>query len=169
MVIRIAASYLVIFVIEALLAADETTARPGGGFAAGRTVTPPSAIHPAGARPVIHPGRAAASGTAGLRSQALRRHAFRNRHIGAGWPGWWGSWPGYEPYYNSAPYLGPSGDSESYDLPPLGPSFPAMGYRTPDRAPVSVYVIPYRPGCDSETQKVPGKGGEERSITIVRC
>src|SRR5205823_4902081 len=135
------------------------------GFAAGRTATSPSGIHPAGVRPFIHPARAAASRTAGLRPQALRRHGFRNRDFGFGWPGWWGTWPGYEPYYNSTPYLGPASNSEPYDVPPLGLGFPAMGYRTPDRAPVSVYVIPFRPGCDLETQKVPGKGGEERSIT----
>ena len=90
MVIRIAANLLVIFGIGAILIADETIARSGGGFAAGRTATPPSGIHPAGVRPFIHPARAAASRTVGLRPQALRRHGFRNRDFGFGWPGWWG-------------------------------------------------------------------------------
>jgi hypothetical protein len=167
MVIRVAAGFVVIFAVGAILAADETIARSGGGFAGGRPATSPAAIHPTGARPSIHPG-GATGGRAALRSHAFGRRSFRNRDVGFGWP-WWSAGPWYEPYYNPTPSLGPSNDLAPYDAPPPGPGFPAMGYRTPYSAPTSVYVIPYRPGCDSQTQSLPWTGGEERAVTIVRC
>ena len=54
----------------------------------------------------------------------------------------------------------------SYDLPPLGPGFPAMGYRTPDRAPVSVYVIPYWPGCDLKRRTYLGKAARSGQLRL---
>jgi hypothetical protein len=169
MVIRIVASFLVIFGIGTILVSDKTLARSGGGFAPGRAATSPVAIHPAGPPSFIHPGVGALGRGATLRSHAARTRFFR--HNGAGFfDGAW-IWPSYDPYsYGSSGSYAPSLEPDRVTpYEPPSPSFPAMGYRTPYSAPTSVYVIPYRPGCDSQTQTLPGKDGEERAITIVRC
>ena len=166
MVIRIIGLFVLLSGIGAILVADKTLARSGSGFAARPIATPPAAIHPAGPQSVIHHGR----GAIGHGAHAFRTHSFRHRRLGFGGPGWWSTWPWYDPpypAYDSA--LGPTSDFAPDDVPPPGPGFPAMGYRTPYSAPASVYVMPYRPGCDSQTQTLPGRGGEERSVTIVRC
>jgi hypothetical protein len=173
MIIRIAASFLVILGIGAILLANETVARSGGGFAGGRSVAP--ALHPQGTRHFVPFGRAA------VRSHAFRNPFFRHRRFGFGSAGAWG-WPWYGSYYDSTSY-GPTGYPSGYDptgygspseLAPVYPTVAyspmgSIGYPAAGSAPTSVYVIPYRPGCDSQTQKLPWRDGGERSITIVRC
>jgi hypothetical protein len=80
----------------------------------------------------------------------------------------WSDGSGYEPYYPYYPYYDPTGQGAPYDAPA---AYPTAGYPTASSAPAQrfIHVIPYRPGCDSQTQKLPWRDGGERSITIVRC
>jgi hypothetical protein len=134
---------------------------------------------------------AASSATAGrsgfLPGGAMRPHAStfgRHRRRGFGfsngqWNGYWGSWdsysgyPGYEPSY-SVPY------ESTYNTEPVQPPAPvwprlgyspmgSIGYPSTDKAPTTVHVVPFRPGCDSQTETLPWRDGRERSIRIVRC
>jgi hypothetical protein len=82
----------------------------------------------------------------------------------------WGLFHGYGnyyPYYDSSGYGRPS--PYPYGQPPYPP---AANYPAADSAPDAqrvIFLVPYRPGCDSETQKVPSMSGGERGIRIVRC
>jgi hypothetical protein len=163
MISRIAASVIVVVAIGAIPIANDTAARSGGGFAA------PShpALRPAGIRPFFHSGR----GLVGSRAAAVRSHEFRRRflrHRRFVWPGVWSDGSGYEPNYPYYPYYDPTGQGAPYDAPAASPT---AGYPTASSAPAErfIYVSPYRPGCDSQTQKLPWRDGGERSITIVRC
>jgi hypothetical protein len=84
----------------------------------------------------------------------------------------------YGPYDSYGPYDYGSNDYGSgyygYGPPSEPPTaYPAPGYPVGGGAPDSsrkvIYVLPYRPGCDSETQKVPGRNGAEHAVRIVRC
>jgi hypothetical protein len=90
-------------------------------------------------------------------------HAFRPQRIsgafsplregerrGDGFPSWWGDasyLPGYYPY-GEFPY-------------PYQPSEDVSERSRP--------ILPYQPGCHTETKKVPSEAGGERSINITRC
>jgi hypothetical protein len=164
MIIRVAASFLVVLGIGAILLAHDTAARPGGGLAGGRPAPVAHATHPAGMRPFIHPGRATVGSRAVVRSHALRTPFARHRRLGFGWPAAWSGEPWYDPYYD------PTGRGAPRELPPS--IYPTVHYPAASSAPVTqrvIYVIPYRPGCDSQTQKLPWRDGGERSVTIVRC
>jgi hypothetical protein len=176
MIIRIAASLFVM--LSTILLAHETVARSGGGVAASPPAAPPPASRPAAIRPFMHPGRAPFihPGRAPFINQAgVRAHAFgtpfsRHRRFGHGWQGGWfgGSW--YDPYYDTTG----RGQIAPYQ-PPLPPPYPVAGYPAapyPAAAPIVqrvIYVVPYRPGCDSQTQNLPWRDGHEHSVTIVRC
>jgi hypothetical protein len=147
--------------------ANETLARGGGGFGGVRTAAPPAVL------------RAAPS--AAIRSHALRSPFFgRHRSSDGGGAGLWGIGSGdyssygdysgygnYYPYYDSSGYGRPS--PYPYGRPPYPP---AANYPAADSAPDAqrvIFLVPYRPGCDSETQNVPSVSGGERVIRIVRC
>jgi hypothetical protein len=151
--------------------AHETVARSGGGMAASPPASAPPASRPATIRPFFHPGRAPFINQAGVRSHAFRTPFLRHRRFGSGWPlGWAGGWydpnggSWYDPYYDTTG----RGQIAPYQPPP--PPYPVAGY--PAAAPIVqrvIYVVPYRPGCDSQTQNLPWKDGHEHSVTIVRC
>jgi len=166
MIIRIAASLFVILGAGIILTANGAVARSGGGFA-GRSFSP------APAHPFISPGRRIGGNASAARARAFRNPFFRHRRFGSGLDGAWGS-PGYGSYYDPTGYgptgYDPTGSIAPYDTPP--PAYPAGSYPPAAVAPAHraiMTVIPYRPGCDSQTQKLPWRDGGERSITIVRC
>jgi hypothetical protein len=178
MITRVAASFFLVG-IAAILVTSEVFARAGGGFMGGRAASsPPRAhAHPA-TPPVVHPGGALAGGRGVLRAQAFRRNflGHRGRFRNRAWSGrpWYDGWYGpsdYGPYDYNGGYYGATNYVPPYEPPP--PAYPGPGYPVgggaPDTAQKVIYVLPYRPGCDSETQKVPGKDGREHSVTIVRC
>ncbi len=90
-------------------------------------------------------------------------HAFRPQRIsgafsqpregerrGPGFSQWWGYasyLPGYYPYGEFQSPYSPAEDLSERSRP----------------------ILPYQPGCHTETQKVPSEAGGERSITITRC
>jgi hypothetical protein len=146
---------------------NETLARGGGGFGGVRTAAPPAVLR--------------AAPFAAIRSHAFRSPFFgRHRSSGGGGAGLWGIGSGdyssygdysgygnYYPYYDSSGYGRPS--PYPYGQPPYPP---AANYPAADSAPDAqrvIFLVPYRPGCDSETQKVPSMSGGERGIRIVRC
>jgi hypothetical protein len=113
-----------------------------------------------------------------IRSRATAgAHAFgapllRRQRFGSGWSGAWVGGGDYYPYGSSSyPYYDTSGYGAPYEPPPS--HYPSAGYHgTANRAPFSqrpVYLVPYHPGCDSQTQVLPWRNDAERSITIVRC
>jgi hypothetical protein len=148
----------------------EIFARPVGGFA------PRSS-------PAVHAFRPATPRAPFLHGSGFNRHAFRapflrHRHFGRGFPGFWGAWPWYDPYnYGYGSYDGYTGDTGSlgygapYAPPPSpytgGPYPPAIAY--PDASKKPIYVVPYRPGCDTETETLPWRNGSKHSVRIVRC
>src|SRR6516225_541909 len=128
-----------------------------------RAAAPPAALHPAGL-PIR--GRATA-GAHAFGTPLLRRQRF-----GSGWSGAWVGGGDYYPYGGSSyPYYDTSGYGTPYEPPPS--PYPSPGYYgTANSAPVAprpVYLVPYHPGCDSQTQTLPWRTGDDRSITIVRC
>jgi hypothetical protein len=172
MISRVAASILLV-TIATVLVSPGVFARAGGGFVSGRATSPPAVhAHPA-TPPVVHPAGALAGGR-GLLRAPFRRNFFRHRgrFTTGAWSGWYGPYDSYGPYdygsndYGSS-YYGYGPPSE----PP--PTYPAPGYPVgggaPDSSQKVIYVLPYRPGCDSETQKVPGRNGAEHAVRIVRC
>jgi hypothetical protein len=167
MIIRIAASLFVL--LSAILLAHESVARSGGGMIATPPASAPAVSRPAATRPFIHPGRAPFINQAVGRSHAFRTPFLRHRRSGFGWQGGWfgGSW--YDPYYDTTG----RGQIAPYEPPP--PPYPVAGYPAtgyPAAAPIVqrvIYVVPYRPGCDSQTQNLPWRDGREHSVTIVRC
>jgi hypothetical protein len=173
MIIRIAASFVVVLGIGVVLVANETIARSGGGFAGGRSVSSFPALHPSGIRRGAVGERAAVHSHA-FRTPFLRTPFLRHRQFGFGWPfAAWDGTPGYQPYPDQAGYGAPSElAAPVYPTvyPTLGYSpMGSLGYPAAGSARTSVYVIPYRPGCNSQSQKLPWRDGGERSITIVRC
>ena len=161
MIIRITAG--LVLLLAGTLAVQESLARSGGGFGGGRAAAPPAALHPAGLP---------------IRSRAIAgAHAFgtpllRLRRFGSGWSGAWVGDGDYYPYGGSSyPYYDTSGYGTPYEPPPS--PYPSPGYYgTANSAPVAprpVYLVPYHPGCDSQTQTLPWRTGDDRSITIVRC
>jgi hypothetical protein len=170
MAIRILATLSVALGAASLLLGSDAGAR-SPGFAA----RPPAAIRATAGRPVLHAGT-------GMRAHAFRTRSrstfLRRGRFGSGWWGPWGSWDGYPGYGSyspdySVPYDWPAAEPPELVapvLPRLGYSpMGSLGYPPADKAATSVYVIPYRPGCDSQTQNVPWRNGSERSVTIVRC
>jgi hypothetical protein len=161
MITRITAS--LVLLLAATFAVQESLARSGGGFGGGRAAAPPAALHPAGL-----PIRSRA--TAG--AHAFGTPLLRRQRFGSGWSGAWVGGGDYYPYGSSSyPYYDTSGYGAPYEPPPS--PYPSAGYYgTANRAPVSqhpVYLVPYHPGCDSQTQVLPWRNDAERSITIVRC
>ena len=161
MIIRITAG--LVLLLAAKFAVQESLARSGGGFGGGRAAAPPAALHPAGL-PIR--GRATA-GAHAFGTPLLRRQRF-----GSGWSGAWVGGGDYYPYGGSSyPYYDTSGYGTPYEPPPS--PYPSPGYYgTANSAPVAprpVYLVPYHPGCDSQTQTLPWRTGDDRSITIVRC
>jgi hypothetical protein len=177
MITRVAVGFLVIATAAVALSSG-VFARGAGGFVGGRGVSAPPRVpaHPA-TPAVVHPGRSLVGGIA--RAPAFGRSSFghhRGRFGNRAWGGrqWYNGWYGpydYGPYdygdysyYDGTGYIPPYAPTPAYQ----GPGYP-VGGSAPDTAQKIIYVLPYRPGCDSETQKVPGKGGGEHSVTIVRC
>jgi len=161
MINRITAS--LVLLLAATFAVQESLARSGGGFGGGRAAAPPAALHPAGL-PIR--GRATA-GAHAFGTPLLRRQRF-----GSGWSGAWVGGGDYYPYGGSSyPCYDTSGYGTPYEPPPS--PYPSPGYYgTANSAPVAprpVYLVPYHPGCDSQTQTLPWRTGDDRSITIVRC
>ena len=172
MIIRVAASLVTL--LGAIFVTHETLARSGGGLGGGlggvRAAAPATALHPAGL-PLIR-GRVMTG------PHAFRTPFLRHRHFGNGWSGAWGgdyypygSWGDYYPYGNSYyPYYDASGYGVPHEPPPS--PYSAAGYGAARSVPVAqrpVYLVPYHPGCESQTQMLPWRTGGERSITIVRC
>ena len=151
MLARAAVSFLVIIVATwAIGLANDAVARSGHGFA------------PSGARPFFHSGAAHFRAPATVHAHGLRRGLRHHRFFG--WPGLWSDGPWYgAPSYDTSGYGAP-GEEATSDQPIS--RYPAPSAPLTERI---IHVIPYRPGCDSETQRVPWKGGGERSITVVRC
>jgi hypothetical protein len=174
MITRIAASFFLLG-IAAIAVSPEVFARGTGGFMGGRTVSSPGRVHahPPSA-PIVRPAGALAGGRGVVRAHAFRRDFFRHRgrfgrgaFLGRQWyDGWYGPYD-YGSYDNGSGY---DGYGPPYEPPPAyqGPGYP-VGGGAPDTSQKVIYVLPYRPGCDSETQKVPGKNGGEHAVTIVRC
>jgi hypothetical protein len=176
MITRVAAG---LFVTAAILVSPEVFARSAGGFMGGRAVSSPPRVHAHPAIPAVHSGGALVGGRSLVRADAFGRNFFRHRArfgnrawSGRQWyDGWYGSYGPYDygsydygnGYYGATNY-GPPYEPTAHQ----GPGYP-VGGTAPDTAQKVIYVLPYRPGCDSETQKVPGKGGGEHSVTIVRC
>jgi hypothetical protein len=166
MFIRIAASLVIS--VGAISVANETLARGGGGFGGVRTAAPPAALR--------------AAPFAAIRSHAFRSPFFRHRRSfdGGGSGLWYGgsgdysSYGDYSGYGNYYPYYDSSGYGLSTRPPyPYGQPYPPnANYPAADSAPAPqrvIFVVPYRPGCDSETQMVPSMSGGERAVRIVRC
>ena len=165
MFIRIAASLVIS--VGAISVANETLARGGGGFGGVRIAAPPASLR--------------AAPFASIRSRAFRSSFFGHRRSSGGGSGLWdsgsGGYSGYGDYSDCGNYY-PYCDSSGYGLStrppyPYGqpPYPPAANYHS-DSAPAVqnvIFVVPYRPGCDTETQKVPSMSGGERVIRIVRC
>jgi hypothetical protein len=103
-------------------------------------------------------------------SPFLRTPFLRHRRFSFGWPfAAWDGTPGYQPYPDQTGYGAPS-ELAAPVYPTLGYSpMGSLGYPAAGSARTSVYVIPFRPGCDSQSQKLLWRDGGERSITIVRC
>jgi len=142
MINRITAS--LVLLLAATFAVQESLARSGGGF-----------------------GGRATAGAHAFGTPLLRRQRF-----GSGWSGAWVGGGDYYPYGGSSyPYYDTSGYGTPYEPPPS--PYPSPGYYgTANSAPVAprpVYLVPYHPGCDSQTQTLPWRTGDDRSITIVRC
>jgi hypothetical protein len=141
------------------------------------------ATHDASAAPRGFTGTRAFVGHPVARAGALRpiagslRHAgnaffarrglhFRNRAFGTGL---WGTLPWYNDYNGRTDY--PADRIAPYSEPlPLtsDPRYNPFGGEAPVRD-SAVYIIPYRPGCDSQTERLPWRNGSERTIRIVRC
>lgn len=140
-----------------LLSEHEGAARP---VAVGRPVP----FHPAvgAARPLAAPpafhGR-----SVGRFHLAPRAHL---RHGSASSFGLWPSYGYYPPESYEVPYVAP-GYLPSEQAPPIYPP-PAQTVAAPPVVQV-INIIPYRPGCDTQIERLPWRNGAEKSIRIVRC
>jgi hypothetical protein len=171
MISRNATNFLVTLAIGSVLVADTGVAGSRGGVA---PAAPAARL--AGSRLLFHP-------TPFAQRSAIRSHAFRgsfSRRRGFAGAGIWGDGSGYDgswyrpytPYYD---YTGQGGTQGGTYEPPTTTyprAYPVAGYSAggvahPAERPI--YVVPYRPGCDSESQRLPWRDGGERAITIVRC
>lgn len=104
-----------------------------------------------------------------------RRHTFRQfgNNLGSGF---WGGSPWYDYNYGSgcydcySGYNGSPGYGTPYAAPPSpysgGPYPPATSMPDPKQV---IYVVPYRPGCETKTETLPWRNGSEHSVRIVRC
>jgi len=153
MLIRAAVGFPILVIATlAIGLANDAVARSGHGFA------------PSGVRPFFHSGAAHFRAPATAHAHELRRGFFRHRRFG--WPGLWGDGPWYgAPSYDAGGYGAP-GEEATSDQPVSSYPYPAPSAPLTERI---IHVIPYRPGCASETEKVPWRGGDERPITVVRC
>ncbi len=153
-----AAGFAAVVVIALMVAPFEADAR-ATGF--GRSMAPQRSFHPPAARPFVHRPSHIASRGARLHGPSPLRHRGFN---GFGWPlAWWGGAGWYGTYYDPSNYV-LLHDQPIYSNP--------MTYPLPQTAPAPervVHVIVYRPGCDTEMQKVSWGDGSERSIAVVRC
>ena len=155
MLARAAVSFLIIIIATlAIGLANDAVARSGHGFA------------PSGVRPSFHSGAIHSRAPVTVHAHGLRRGFFRHRRFG--WPGIWGDGPWYGPSYDGNGYAAPAEGATSDQ--PIS-SYPGPSAAAPSAPLIEriIHVIPYRPGCASETQNVPWRGGGERSITVVRC
>jgi hypothetical protein len=180
MTFRIAASCVAVVAVAVIAAPAETSAR-GGAFGGGRAISPQGgALHGSFrarvARPVapsvtrLAPAGSVARGPAHVRSAA---HFGHRRLFGAGWP--LSAW-GDAPWYGGGGYYDPSdtvaSGAQPDDRPGYSPSYSYPVYPSPDGTVVRervIYVIPFRPGCGTQTYRVPAEGGGRRSINVVRC
>jgi len=154
----------------------ETHAR-GAGFGGGRPMAAPGGglhgsfrarvmrpVAPVAAPAVPRPGVAVGGAAARVLSGARVRH---RRFFGAGWPlGVWGDAPWYPDGYDDAgiPAEPPaSGSAPAYSYPVYPPpDTPVVRERV-------IYLIPFRPGCGTQTYRVRSAHGGMRSINVVRC
>jgi hypothetical protein len=155
MTYRMLTAAIVVLGIGSMAAPAATAARSAGPLAA-----PSISFHGAG-RPsgtpwprghMFPPPRMTGSFSTPMRGFRMSRDHDRRR-----FPIWWG-YPSVLPYYPSD-YVVP------YNEPPY--AYPAI-----ENAPVSERAVPaiiYRPGCRTDTQKVPSEDGGERTINITRC
>jgi hypothetical protein len=134
-----------------LLPASDSFARPGGAAPHG---TVAAAAPPAAVRPPMAPGA-----------------RFRGHNIGRNNP--WVYWPGGGGFFNdSATYSDPFADAGqpvtndvrytyTYDVP----------WDWAHRFPPNVVPSdrPYVPSCPTESVTVPGRGGGEHTVNIMRC
>ena len=129
-------------VVALMLAANETFARSGAAHGGGFASTH-STSHPSWAR-------------------SLRHH--RRNNVGTHWPALGGFFYGPS---NGEPLVDatqPSGDvhyTYTYDVP----------WDWAHRYPPNVIPSdrPYVPSCPAETVTVPGHGGQEQTVSIMRC
>ena len=144
------------------LAPVETFARPGGMAAGARGFH--GGFRP-GVRPFVHVPRAATptflgvSGRVGIAQRPLADHHRRVHGFGLGGPYVYGT---FYPLDAAAQTVVVNNQQIVQGQPPA--AYPAA-------APVveRIKVIIYRPaGCDSQTQTVPSKDGDQQ-ITILRC
>ena len=134
-----------------LLPASDSFARPGGGAPHGMVA---AAAPPVAVRPPMAPGA-----------------RFRGRNIGRNSP--WVYWPGGGAFFNDgATYSEPFADAGqpvtndvrytyTYDVP----------WDWAHRFPPNVVPSdrPYVPSCPTESVTVPGRGGGEHTVNIMRC
>jgi len=134
-----------------LLASSDSFARPGGAAPHGLAA---AAAPPAGARPPTAPGA-----------------RFRGRNNGVNNP--WVYWPGGGGFfYDGAAYSQPFADAGqpvsndvhytyTYDVP----------WDWAHRFPPNVVPSdrPYVPSCPTESVTVPGRGGGEHTVNVMRC
>ena len=129
--------------VALLLAADGAFARSGGAARAGFA---PHSV----SRPFI--------------GHSFRHH--RRNDVGA-------FWPGYDGFYN-----GPTGDGVADAVPPPAPSNDVRYTYTYDvpwdwahRFPPNVAPSdrPYVSNCPAESVTVPGRGGTEHTVNVMRC
>jgi hypothetical protein len=151
------------------LAPADTSARPGG-LAAGAPRAFHGGFRPAGVRPVrplVHVPRAATpsflgvSGRVGFarRPLALADHHRRVHGFGLGGPYVYGT---FYPLEAASQAVVVNNQQIVYGQ-------PAAAYPPAPTIVERVKVIVYRPaGCDSQTQTVPSKDGDQQ-ITILRC
>jgi hypothetical protein len=142
-----------------LLGEHEGAARPA---AVGRAIP----FHPAvgAARPLAAPPRPAFH----VRSVA-RSHLAPRARLRHGTASGFGLWPTYD-YYPPESYETPYGASPylpSEQAPPIYPP-PAQTVAAAPAVQV-INIIPYRPGCDTQIERLPWRNGTEKSVRIVRC
>lgn len=168
MINRMVMAAIVAAGVASMLVPFEASARSGASFA-GRSML--MDFHPVGGRPFRRPpiahidhDAAVAPRHAAVRARPVHAHFFRvtarrhHRPFGSAFPF---AWAGDSPLYGSS--YDPSDDTGTYDPPGTEPAdtdeAPYGG-----RPPLPVH----RPGCYSQTQLVPSRGGE-RPVTITRC
>jgi len=184
MTFRIAASCVVVAAVGLIAAPAETSAR-GGASGGGRAISVLGGASHGGfqarvtrpAAPFVAPSvtRLAPAGRAarGAPAHALSAAQFRHRRFFAtGWPlSVWGDAPWYAGGYYDPSDTAASGDQPD-DRPGYSSPYSYPVYPSPDGTVVRervIYVIPFRPGCGTQTYRVPAEGGGRRSINVVRC